>query len=185
MKRAFTIVEILVVMAVIGILLTLAVVGISAVQRSQRETLRLNDLRNLKIALQDFYTKYRNYPPDHDWIVLSQDGSVCIKDWFAPYGPRTGGSDTTCDVATTGSAYFLKIKFNQQGGAIYDNDFAGVPISTTVTGVNGDCITSKGADSWSVYYKTNLAPDTYGSQTFGLYACTENGLSVNYGELND
>ena len=185
MKRAFTIVEILVVMAVIGILITLAVIGISAVQKSQRETLRLNDLRNLKIALQDFYTKYRNYPPDHDWIKLSPDGSVCILDWLTPYGARTGASDLTCDVAVTGSAYFLKIKFNQQGGVIYDNDFANVPISTTVTAPAGHCENPMTADAWYVYYKTNLAPNTYGAQVFGLYACTENGLSVNFGELND
>ena len=185
MKRAFTIVEILVVMAVIGILITLAVVGISAVQKSQRETLRLNDLRNLKIALQDFYTKYRNYPPDHNWLVLSTDGSVCVKDWFPPYGPRTGASDLTCDVAVTGSAYFLKIKFNQQGGEIYNNNFSNVPILATVTASGGHCENPVSADAWYVYYKTNLAPDTYGAQVFGLYACTENGISVNYGELND
>ena len=43
MKRAFTIVELLVVMAVIGILITLAVVGIQAIQKAQRETVRMND----------------------------------------------------------------------------------------------------------------------------------------------
>ena len=183
MKKAFTIVEILVVMAVIGILITLAVVGISAVQRSQRETLRLNDLRNLKIALQDFYTKYRNYPPDNTWIRLVPDGSVCIYDWYAPYGPRTGASDTTCDIATTGNAYFTKIKFNQQGGVVNNNYFNNVPIAATVTAVGGNCENPTTADTWTIYYKTNLAG--YGAQVFGLYACTENGLSVNYGELND
>ena len=39
MKKAFTIVELLVVMAIIGILLTLAVVGIQQLQKQQMEVL--------------------------------------------------------------------------------------------------------------------------------------------------
>jgi hypothetical protein len=89
-------------------------------------------------------------------------------------------------VATTGSAYFSKIKFNQQGAAMYNSNFVTGPISSIVTtpGIEGDCVNPKTADTWSLYYKTNL-PGAYGAQVFSLYACTENGLSINYGELND
>jgi len=183
MKRAFTIVEILVVMAVIGILITLAVVGISAVQKSQRETLRLNDLRNLKIALQDFYTKYRNYPPDNSWLEVSPSSHLCVVDWTSVNGGNRG-VDNTCTDGTTGDRYFNKIKINQQVLSVFNSTFSSGPVSTIVTGVGGDCLNPKTPDAWAIYYKTNL-PGAYGAQTYSLYACTENGLTINYGELND
>ena len=182
MKRAFTIIELLIVMAVIGILITLAVVGISALQRSQRETMRLNDMRNIKVSLTDFYTKYRNYPPSYDYLVISPDWYLCIKDWSVANGGNAG-IDSTCNATTTGDMYYNKIKINQQGAAINANNFAGVPISTTVTAPSADCVTGKGPDTWSIYYKTNFVGT--GAQQYGLYACTENGLSINFGEIDD
>jgi prepilin-type N-terminal cleavage/methylation domain-containing protein len=66
-KKSFTIVELLVVMAVIGILITLAVVGIQALQKSQRELTRQNDLRNISAAMAQFYSKFRRYPYHADY----------------------------------------------------------------------------------------------------------------------
>lgn len=182
MKRAFTIIELLVVMAVIGILITLAVVGISAIQRSQRETMRLNDLRNIKVALTDFYTKYRNYPPTYDYFFVSPDWHLCIKDWSIANGGQAG-NDSTCNATATGNMYFNKIKINQQGASIYQNSFSGVPISSTVSAPSADCEKGKGPDTWSIYYKTNFIGT--GAQQYGLFGCTENGLSINFGEIDN
>ncbi|MEI6462202.1 MAG: type II secretion system protein [bacterium] len=62
MKKAFTIVELLVVMAVIGVLISLSIVGVQAVQKAQRETSRLTDLSNIQGALESYFQKYERYP---------------------------------------------------------------------------------------------------------------------------
>ncbi|MEI6887483.1 MAG: prepilin-type N-terminal cleavage/methylation domain-containing protein [bacterium] len=72
-KKAFTIVELLVVMAVIGVLLSLAVFGIQALQKSQRETQRLNDLRNIQGTLESFYSKNRRYPTVAELTIGAKD----------------------------------------------------------------------------------------------------------------
>jgi prepilin-type N-terminal cleavage/methylation domain-containing protein len=79
MRKAFTIVELLVVMAVISILISLAVVGIQAIQKSQRELSRQNDIRNIAGAMAEYYAKNRVYPLNYSWFSVGSDNkSICF-----------------------------------------------------------------------------------------------------------
>lgn len=61
-KEGFTLLELLVAMAIIGILIALAIFGIIAAQRTSRETQRRNALEDINIGIQEFYDKYNKYP---------------------------------------------------------------------------------------------------------------------------
>ena len=64
-KKAFTLVELLVVMVIIGILIGLAVFGLSAAQKSARDTNRKNDVRNMMTAMETWALKKGGAYPDN------------------------------------------------------------------------------------------------------------------------
>ncbi len=181
MRKAFTIVELLVVMAVIGILITLAVVGIQAIQKSQRETTRLNDMRNIVSSLFEYYTSNRVYPPDISWLYIGTDGEeICIYDW--PGGWATS-DDRECRIDYKGTAFFNKVNLGQKGAVTSGQYFDGEEIASTVTAPGGDCEVPKSPDTWTIYYKTNFGGFSGTPQIYGLYFCSESGLSQNFGEV--
>lgn len=183
MRKAFTIVELLVVMAVIGILITLAVVGIQAIQKAQRETTRLNDMRNLLAFIEEYNSKFRMYPKHYSFFINDTSGEgkvICI---YRPEGWYSG-VDTNCTISNIGTGLYNRLIFQQPGAEIYGNNFSGVDIDTTVTAPGGDCEVPKSPDNWTIYYRSNIGINGVEyPQQFGLYACTENGLTQKFGEL--
>ena len=61
-KSAFTLVELMVAMAIISVLLGLAVFGVSAAQRGSRNTERKAALQDINLAIQIYVDKYSNIP---------------------------------------------------------------------------------------------------------------------------
>lgn len=59
----FSLVELMVVIAIIGIVSAIAIGSIGAIQKNSRDTQRIADLSNLRSALQQFYAD-RHYYPD-------------------------------------------------------------------------------------------------------------------------
>lgn len=175
MKKAFTIVELLVVMAVIGILISLAVVGIQAVQRSQRETTRLNDIRNLEAKLAEYYTKYRVYPyinfnddPLSDIKVDSTppDVGICL---FVP----GNGDGSDCDVNASSSAIFSSIKMSFGVTLDYES-LASYDSFTCGDGTYGT------SEVFNIYYgHRNVSTP----QQYALFGCLESGKTINFGTL--
>ncbi len=155
-KKAFTIVELLVVMAVIGVLLSLAVFGIQALQKNQRETQRLNDLRNIQGSLESFYSKYRRYPINT--MEVAAEGT----NFYIDYGQHGQGGTiifATIPIQSLTPSFFPDI---------YNNPTVCADHPAT-------------ADTWTIFYGTN--PQS--PQEYGLFACTENGKSNNLGSKND
>lgn len=60
--RAFTLVELLVVIAIIGLLSTVAVVALNASRISARDAKRIADLRQIRLALSEYYLDNGFYP---------------------------------------------------------------------------------------------------------------------------
>ena len=175
MKKAFTIVELLVVMAVIGILITLAVVGIQALQRSQRETTRLNDVSNLNGKLTEYYTKYRAYPhsdlgdpsfSDIKYDTTGPDFGVCL---FVPgYGD---GND--CDVSASSTAIYSTLVTSPALEILYES------LSSYDTYTCGDGIYGT-SEKFSIFYGHNTVSSP---QQYVLFGCLESGKTINYGSL--
>lgn len=63
MRRAFTLVEVLTVIVIIGILASLTLYIFSASLARSRDSQRLSDLQSLKNALEQYYLDHRQYPP--------------------------------------------------------------------------------------------------------------------------
>jgi prepilin-type N-terminal cleavage/methylation domain-containing protein len=62
-RRAFTLVELLVVIAIIGLLSSIAVVSLNSSRINSRDTKRIADLRQIRLALSMYYNENGFYPP--------------------------------------------------------------------------------------------------------------------------
>jgi len=61
-RRGFTLVEILIVVAIIATLASVALVGLGPVQRSGRDTRRISDLRQIQNGVELYFAKCGYYP---------------------------------------------------------------------------------------------------------------------------
>ena len=61
-KKGFTLIELLVVIAIIGILSTIVVVALGAAKAKSRDARRLSDVRNIALALEQYYSDNTAYP---------------------------------------------------------------------------------------------------------------------------
>ncbi len=61
-KKGFTLVEILLVVAIIGILASIVLISLGPIQRQGRDARRLSDLRSIQSALELYYNKCGYYP---------------------------------------------------------------------------------------------------------------------------
>ncbi len=62
MKRGFTIIELLIVMAIIGMLASIMLVTFSTLQAKSRDTRRVEDVRELQKALGMYYIESNQFP---------------------------------------------------------------------------------------------------------------------------
>ncbi len=82
-KKGFTLVELLIVIAIIGLLATLAIVSLTAAQQRARDTKRVADLKAIQTSLELYWNENASYPalvaPALDtWAELSTSLSSFI-----------------------------------------------------------------------------------------------------------
>jgi prepilin-type N-terminal cleavage/methylation domain-containing protein len=83
-RTGFTLVELLVVMAILAILVSLVVAGVFKYLELAPQTQTVNDIRQLAVAIESFKAKYLIYPPSS--IFLSNN----VADYsVAPNGPQS------------------------------------------------------------------------------------------------
>jgi len=92
-KNAFTLLELLVVVSVLGVLVAVILPNLVGVRARARDSALKNDMRQLKVALRMYYNDHQAYPRDDDngkIVACGADGtSVC---------PNSDGSFATGDV---------------------------------------------------------------------------------------
>lgn len=109
MKRGFTIIELLVVMAIIAMLASVILVVLSGVQAKSRDTRRLEDVREIEKALSLYYIDGNRYPLAATPVTIT--GSDAISTALINAGaisavsadPVTPEYDYTYQATTTGS----------------------------------------------------------------------------------
>lgn len=60
----FTLIEMLIVVAIIGLLSSVVLVGLGDVRKDARDTRRVSDVRQMQNQLEIYYSEHQNYPPD-------------------------------------------------------------------------------------------------------------------------
>ena len=76
-KNGFTLVELLVVIAVIGLLSVLSIVALGSANRKVRDAKRLADLQRIQVSLQFYFTQHNAFPAGTN-TVLGSPGASCL-----------------------------------------------------------------------------------------------------------
>jgi prepilin-type N-terminal cleavage/methylation domain-containing protein len=67
--QAFTIIELLVSVAIIAILTAVSILGLQGVRKTGQDTKRLSDIREVQVALETYKSVHGTYPEDITWLV--------------------------------------------------------------------------------------------------------------------
>ncbi|MBU0672468.1 MAG: type II secretion system GspH family protein [Candidatus Margulisbacteria bacterium] len=121
-RRGFTIIELLIVMAVIALLVGIAIPSFRAVQDQAKVARAQGDLRVMKLAMEDYYINNNSYPADDanqaQTILLGVSNPVLESNIYDPFG------------ATTTTLYEYKISANGSYYVVYSIGSGGSGVVT-------------------------------------------------------
>ncbi|HBR80310.1 TPA: hypothetical protein DEA21_01505 [Candidatus Uhrbacteria bacterium] len=92
-QKRFLLIEILVVVAVIGLIGTLAAVAVSSARSNSRDAVRLSNVRQMQSALEDHFVARNAYPVVSEVTALGFGSAGCL---------TINGFQATCDASTEG-----------------------------------------------------------------------------------
>ena len=122
-KEGFTIIEVVLVLAIAGLIFLMVFVALPALQRSQRDTARRNDMSRVDTSLVQYQTNHQNQP-----INLPDSG-----EWPAPED-NTFGDDCSQNAACSFIRDYMNSGSSENDGK--PNNFEdpnGVPYSLVIT----------------------------------------------------
>jgi prepilin-type N-terminal cleavage/methylation domain-containing protein len=123
-QKGFTIIEVVLVLAIAALIFLMVFIALPALQRSQRDTQRKNDVARVQTAIQNYQSNNRNALPADDEFnsvlipkYLTVDGADTFSDPNGnPYQFKAGTAPNTFDT-TNSYMYFTR-------GAVCDGDHA-------------------------------------------------------------
>jgi prepilin-type N-terminal cleavage/methylation domain-containing protein len=115
-KRGFTLIELLVVIAIIGILASIVLVSLNSAKQKARDARRISDVKNIQIALEEYYNDNLKYPANIYTGALSPTYMATI-----PYDPSSG---TVCTTGVQSSCYAYAALNVSSGSANCNVNFA-------------------------------------------------------------
>ena len=148
-KPAFTIIEVVLVLAIAGLIFLMVFIALPTLQRNQRDTQRKNDMARLKTAMDSYKSNNRgNLPWGTDrYGVWSQSDNFGINYLKADQGEFGDPS--------SGRYAFGVNYYSIAGGSIYNTFEAQQShISISIGFIcDGDTITSAGSNNYAIRYR--------------------------------
>lgn len=170
-RRAFTLIELLIVITIIGILAVALIPKIASAPSRARDAQRKTDLNTIAIALEAYYADYSAYPTAASGACINSTAISGFDKYFNvsdipndPSGATNGPVTGTC--TTKGDYYYQSLDSAQHYGIAVnlENDpygstaAPGNVLSASLTGV-----TTTGTASSGVYYKSTIGEVCYSS----------------------
>lgn len=154
-KSGYTLIEMLMVVAIIGMLASSILIGLGSSRAKARDTRRITDLKNVQTVLELYYSKYNSYPKmaeaigTDETLTWTELSNILISKETGLNANKIPGdplksSGWTYYYGTNGQSYVLGAKLETKDQSL-DDDLDG-----TIFGVN--CGTEKGDD----VYCTNI-----------------------------
>lgn len=123
-NRGFTLVELLVVIAIIGILASVVLVSLNTARSKSRDARRVADVRQLSLALENYYDDNLVYPNQATGNVINSTviGSTYIAS--VPNDPLTGNaySYNTTSCSPANQRYLLGATIENTASPLLSND---------------------------------------------------------------
>lgn len=119
-KKGFSLIEVIVVVAIIGVLTTLSVVGIGLLQRASRDAQRVKTLEDIKSEITRIQTQTGRIPAETDitWgeeeIIIAgrnvEPRKVKVQGIAKPKGGNESICSSTSESDSTGTVYCYKVE---------------------------------------------------------------------------
>lgn len=124
-RSAFTLIEILIVVAIIGILASIVLVGLGPIQKRGRDARKISDLRSVQNGLELYYNKNGSYPTGiTQWTDLDyQLKNAQIGVSQLPKDPRSPTVDYC--YATDGTTYVLSAALEDTNNSALSSSYTG------------------------------------------------------------
>ena len=182
-STGFTLIEILVVIAIIGILTAIIMPSLSTARAKGRDAQRVSDIKQIQLALELYYDACGNYPYD----IYDTNNNVCgsvssgvglVASGYIPNVPYDPLSSSPCTSDTSGnSGCYEYVSLCLNGSSVPNSYHLGATLETGNSALQNDADASKNSSVC-----TNSA---YGSDFSGLsdisagHPCS--GLAANIG----
>lgn len=128
-RRAFTLIELLLVISIISIILGMLVSTVRAVRRFSRQTITRGEIKNIEAAWKQFYTHYQYWPNAENigGVLRTPDVGDAQYELLAPLARMLAGSNITDIVGDPGGittynadkiAFLELSRFNDQADPV-------------------------------------------------------------------
>jgi len=142
-KRGFTIIELLIVMAVIAILVGIAVPSFRAIQNEAWKSRATGDVKVIKIALETYYMKHSSFPAsspvgNYQAAFLAESPPLIEANLYDPFG-ATATTMYAYDLSASGKYYIAySVGVGGNGSAsVSDQGIISIAAGTPIYASNG------------------------------------------------
>ncbi len=98
-KKAFTLIELLIVIAIIGVIATISIIALSNARAKSRDAKRAGDMKQIQTALELFFNDKNRYPTVAEWntgkILSANSGSTSTYMQIIPSAPTPNDGSCT------------------------------------------------------------------------------------------